>query len=286
MTMADETLAVSRRDAAPGSTTAALELRHVSKHFGGVVALDDLSLHVHAGEVVALVGDNGAGKSTTMKIVAGVHAPTSGGLYLDGEEAHFSGPSESRNHGIEVVYQDLALATEQSVYMNMFLGRELVRRPFGLLDKRRMRRESESILADLNIRIPSATARVHHLSGGQRQGIAIGRATHWARHLVLLDEPTAALGVQETARAEDTIGRMRDRGLAVLMVSHNLDQVFRLARRIYVLRRGRLVGERLTAQTTGDEIVSLITGSAGAGLHVQQAPPAGTVRAERSEEVR
>ncbi len=241
-----------------------LELQNVTKRFGGVVALDDASIHVCSNEVVAIVGDNGAGKSTLMKIVAGVYVPTAGRLLLGGEEVQFSGPGESRAAGIEVVYQDLALATDQSVFMNMFLGRELTRRPFGLLDKRRMRRETEEILADLNVRIPSASRRVHNLSGGQRQGIAIGRATHWARRLVLLDEPTAALGVQETARVEDTIRRMRDRGLGVLMVSHNLDQVFRLADRVYVLRRGAVVGERVPAEAHVDEIVGLITGSASA----------------------
>ena len=244
--------------------TPELELQEVTKRFGGVVALDNASIHVHEAEVVAIVGDNGAGKSTLMKVVAGVHAPTAGRLLLAGDEVHFSGPAESRAAGIEVVYQDLALATDQSVFMNMFLGRELTRRPLGLLDKRRMRRETEEILADLNVRIPSASRRVLNLSGGQRQGIAIGRATHWARRLVLLDEPTAALGVQETARVEDTIRRMRERGLAVLMVSHNLDQVFRLADRVYVLRRGVVVGERVPAQTHVDEIVGLITGSASA----------------------
>jgi ABC-type sugar transport system ATPase subunit len=258
----------------------ALELQRVSKHFGGVVALKDAAITVHRGEIVAVVGDNGAGKSTMMKIVAGMYAPTEGELFLDGKPVSFTGPSQSRDEGIEVVYQDLALATEQSVYMNMFLGRELVKKPLGMLDKRRMRHETTEILSDLNIRVPSATARVHNLSGGQRQGIAIGRATHWARRLVLLDEPTAALGLQETARAEDTIRRMRDRGLAVLMVSHNLDQVFRLAHRIYVLRRGLVVGERLTADTHGDEIVALITGSAEAGARVQEQRAALSQRAE------
>jgi ABC-type sugar transport system ATPase subunit len=244
--------------------TPELELQSVTKRFGGVVALEAASIHVHAAEVVAIVGDNGAGKSTLMKIVAGVYTPTAGRILLDGEEVHFSGPAESRAAGIEVVYQDLALATDQSVFMNMFLGRELTRSPLPLLDKRRMRRETTQILADLKVRIPSASMRVEYLSGGQRQGIAIGRATHWARRLVLLDEPTAALGVQETARVEDTILRMRERRLGVLMVSHNLDQVFRLADRVYVLRRGVVVGERVPAQTHVDEVVGLITGSASA----------------------
>jgi simple sugar transport system ATP-binding protein len=244
--------------------TPELELQGITKRFGGVVALDDASIHVHAAHVVAIVGDNGAGKSTLMKIVAGVYTPNEGRLFLGGEEVNFSGPAASRAAGIEVVYQDLALAADQSVFMNMFLGRELTRPRFPLLDKRRMRRETQQILSDLNVHIPSARTRVENLSGGQRQGIAIGRATHWARRLVLLDEPTAALGVQETARVEDTIRRMRERGLGVLMVSHNLDQVFRLADRVYVLRRGVVVGERVPAETHVDEVVGLITGSASA----------------------
>jgi ABC-type sugar transport system ATPase subunit len=241
--------------------TPVLELREVTKRFGGVLALSEASVAVHEGEVVALVGDNGAGKSTLMKVVAGVHAPNSGEVLIGGAAKHFHSPIDSRAEGIEVVYQDLALATMQSVYMNMFLGRELKRSPLRLLDKGRMKAETETILRDLDVHVPSVVAPVHNLSGGQRQGLAIGRATHWAQRLVLLDEPTASLGVQETARVEEAIKRMRTHGLAVMLVSHDLDQVFRLADRIYVLRRGRLVGERVTAQTTGDEIVALITGS-------------------------
>jgi ABC-type sugar transport system ATPase subunit len=238
-----------------------LALTEISKRFGGVVALAEVSVDVRAGEVVAVVGDNGAGKSTLLKIVAGVHRPDSGELRIRGVREHFRNPLHARSEGIEVVYQDLALATEQPVYMNMFLGRELTKGALRLLDKRRMRRETETILEELDVHVPSVGAPVHHLSGGQRQGLAIGRATHWAERLVLLDEPTAALGVQETTRVEESIKRMKARGLAVLMVSHDLDQVFRLADRIYVLRRGKLAGERPTEGTTGDEIVSLITGS-------------------------
>jgi simple sugar transport system ATP-binding protein len=240
--------------------TPILELRNITKRFGGLIALSDVSIKVHEAEVVAIMGDNGAGKSTLMKVVAGVHAPSSGELLLRGVPKQFSTPIQSRAEGIEVVYQDLALANVQTVYMNMFLGRELTKRgPF--LDKRRMRDQTTAILQDLDIQVPSVTIPVLNLSGGQRQGLAIGRATHWAERLVLLDEPTAALGLQETARVEQSINRMRDRGLAVLIVSHNLDQVFRLADRIYVLRRGELTGERSTKETTGDEIVTLITGS-------------------------
>jgi len=250
--------------AAPATTNGdapVLSIRDVSKRFGGVVALAGVSAAVREGEVVAIVGDNGAGKSTLLKIVAGVHSPDSGELLIRGVPEHFRNPLHARSEGIEVVYQDLALASEQSVYMNMFLGRELTRGPLRILDKQRMRRETEKILVELDVHVPSVGAPVYNLSGGQRQGLAIGRATHWAERIVLLDEPTAALGVQETARVEESIKRMRARGLAVLMVSHDLDQVFRLADRIYVLRRGQLAGERVKTETTGDEIVSLITGS-------------------------
>jgi simple sugar transport system ATP-binding protein len=189
-----------------------------------------------------------------------VHQPTSGEIVLDGEPVRLANPNESRRHGIEVVYQDLALADNQPVYMNMFLGRELVRGPLRRLDRARMATETQQLLDELDVRIPSPRATIRDLSGGQRQGVAIGRATHWAERLVLMDEPTAALGVQETARVEEIIVRMRERGRAILIVSHSLDQVFRISDRICVLRRGRQVGVRETAKTDGDEIVAMITG--------------------------
>jgi simple sugar transport system ATP-binding protein len=240
---------------------AVLELEGITKTFGGVTALDGVSISAHAGEIVAIVGDNGAGKSTLMKVIAGVHRPDAGSMRLDGADVSFSGPSEARGHGIEVVYQDLALADHQEVFMNMFLGRELSRGPLRLLDKRAMRAQTQHILDELDIRIPSARASVRDLSGGQRQGIAIGRATHWATHVVLMDEPTAALGVQETARVEQLVAGLRERGLAVVIVSHNLDQVFRLADEVYVLRRGRLAGRRETKAVSPEDVVALITGA-------------------------
>jgi simple sugar transport system ATP-binding protein len=237
-----------------------VRLDRVRKEFGAVVALQEVSLEVGAGEIVALVGDNGAGKSTLVKMIAGVHQPTSGEIVLDGKPVRLANPNDSRRQGIEVVFQDLALADNQPVYMNMFLGRELVRGPLRRLDRARMATETQQLLDDLDVRIPSPRATIRDLSGGQRQGVAIGRATHWAQRLVLMDEPTAALGVQETARVEEIILRMRDRGRAILIVSHSLDQVFRISDRICVLRRGAQVGVRETARTSGDEIVALITG--------------------------
>ncbi|MFS4580657.1 ATP-binding cassette domain-containing protein [Phaeobacter sp. C3_T13_0] len=237
-----------------------LALTDIHKAFGGVVAIQDFSLDLKAGEIVALVGDNGAGKSTLIKMISGVYKPTSGRINLDGDAVNFSDASSARSRGIEVVYQDLALVDEQPVYMNMFLGRELTKKPFGLLDKNRMRKESQELVDELDVRIPSASSTIRDLSGGQRQGIAIARAAHWSSKLILLDEPTAALGVAETARVEDLIASLKERNLAILIVSHSLDQVFRLADRICVLRRGQQIGVRTTAETDKNEIVSMITG--------------------------
>ena len=243
-------------------TEPVVRLEAIHKAFGGIVALHQVDLDVFPGEIVALVGDNGAGKSTLIKTIAGVHQPTSGSVILDGQPVNLTGPNDSRRHGIEVVYQDLALADRQPVYLNMFLGRELVRGPLRLLDRKRMIRETQTLLDDLHIRVASPRVPVSALSGGQRQGVAIGRATRWAQRMVLMDEPTAALGVQETAKVEDTILRMRSQGRAILVVSHSLDQVFRISDRICVLRRGTQAGIRDTSETSPEEIVAMITGIA------------------------
>lgn len=237
-----------------------LSLTNIQKVFGGVIAIQNFSLELYAGEIVALVGDNGAGKSTLVKLISGVHRPTKGNIPLEGEPVSFADASYARNHGIEVVYQDLALAQEQTIYMNLYLGRELTKKPFGLLDKQQMRRGSESLLKELDIRISSVTSTVRDLSGGQRQGIAIARATHWASKLILLDEPTAALGVAETVKVEELVASLRKRNLAILMISHSLDQVFRISDRICVLRCGKQIGIKKTEETNRNEIVSMITG--------------------------
>ncbi len=241
-------------------TSPLVRLEHVRKAFDAVVAVEDLTLELHAGEIVALVGDNGAGKSTVVKCLAGVYPPTSGRILLEGQPVSFSSPLDARTHGIEVVFQDLALATAQPVYMNVFLGRELVKGPLRRLDRDAMAVATKALLDELDVSVGSAVQPVRHLSGGQRQGVAIARAMLWAQRLVLMDEPTAALGVAETQRVEELIRRMRDRGRAVVLVSHSLDQVFRLADRICVIRHGRQVGVRRTAETSGDEIVAMITG--------------------------
>ncbi len=245
------------------SGTPVFEVRNIVKRFGGVRALTGVSLSIHSGEVVAVVGDNGAGKSTLMKIIGGVIRPNSGELFVDGKQADFKEPIDARAQGIEVVYQELALADDLDVAANLFLGRELVRRrgPFRVMDKRAMQSQAKEIIAGFGVNIPTVRAHVRALSGGQRQAVAIGRAVGWGHRMIVMDEPTAALGVTETSRIEGVIKGLRDSGLAVLLVSHNLDQVFRISDRIVVLRRGEKVGTRSTVSTDPDEIVSLITGS-------------------------
>jgi simple sugar transport system ATP-binding protein len=243
-----------------GSRIPLVRLERLRKEFGAVVAIEEATLDVAAGEIVAVVGANGAGKSTLVKCIAGVFAPTAGRILLGGRPVHFSSPLEARGHGIEAVFQDLALANAQPVYMNMFLGRELVTGPLRRLDRSAMAATTELLLDELDVQIASPRAATRDLSGGQRQGVAIARAANWADQLVLMDEPTAALGVAETQRVEDLIRRMRDRGKAILIVSHSLDQVFRLADRICVLRRARQVGIRRVSETSGDEIVAMMTG--------------------------
>ncbi len=237
-----------------------LELQDIQMQFGGVVAVENFSLDIHPGEVVALVGDNGAGKSTLIKIISGVYQPSAGVLKVAGEQRAFADASVAREVGVEVVYQDLALVDQQPVYMNLFLGRELVKGPLKMLDRKEMIKQTQDLVDELDVRIPSPNATICDLSGGQRQGIAIARASHWAKKLILLDEPTAALGVAETAKVEKTIRSLKDKNLAVLIISHSLDQVFRLSDRICVLRRGQQIGIRDTQSTDKNEIVSMITG--------------------------
>ncbi|ESZ49854.1 ATP-binding cassette domain-containing protein [Mesorhizobium sp. RSR565B] len=240
-------------------STPILQLHDIRKNFGGITAIESFSLEVFPGEIVALVGDNGAGKSTLVKIVSGVHPPSSGTIVIEGKPVTMSNATMGRAHGIEVVYQDLALADQQTVYMNMFLGREPLNR-LGLLDRRRMIDETEKLVKELDVRIPSAHATIRDLSGGQRQGVAIARATHWASKLILLDEPTAALGVAETARVEAIVQSLKQRNVGILIISHSLDQVFKLSDRICVLRRGKQIGIRETAKTDKNEIIAMITG--------------------------
>lgn len=257
------TIPSSQTSPVPGSSAATpLRLEGIHKNFGGVVAIKRFDLEVAAGEIVALVGDNGAGKSTLIKIISGMYQPSEGDIWLNGEQVRFRDASDARSKGVEVVYQDLALVPDQPVYMNMFLGRELMKGPLAILDRKTMAKQTQELVDTLEVRIPSAKATLSDLSGGQRQGVAICRATHWASGLVLLDEPTAALGVAETAKVEELILKLKDRGAAVLIVSHNMDQVFRIADRVSVLRRGTQVATKKLSETSHNEVVAMITGLA------------------------
>ena len=245
---------------------AILSCRGLGKHFGGVQALDGVDFEARRGEVTAVIGDNGAGKSTLIRCLVGVHRPEAGTVTFDGRESLFATPDEARRAGIETVHQNLALVDELTVLQNLFLNREIVRRlgPFALLDRGAMRAEAQKLLSRLSINVPSVRSRVRRLSGGQRQAIAICRAVGAGAKLVIMDEPTAALGVQETANVEGLITRLRSEGVSVILISHNFDQVMRLAHRVWVMRAGRVVATRSTADTSGQELVALITGAARA----------------------
>ncbi|WP_336799064.1 ATP-binding cassette domain-containing protein [Kaistia sp. MMO-174] len=242
---------------APASGEPVLSLRGISKHFGAVSALTDIDLDVYAGEVVALVGDNGAGKSTLVKILSGVHQPSAGAIRFRGEAVTLNDPSAALSLGIATVFQDLALCENLDVVANIFLGRELD--PLRM-DEVTMETRSWQLLNELSARIPSVRAAVASLSGGQRQTVAIARSLLLDPKLILLDEPTAALGVAQTAEVLDLIERVRDRGLGVVMISHNMEDVRAVADRIVVLRLGRNNGE-FSPAASNEELVSAITGA-------------------------
>ena len=250
----------------PTTAGALLEAQNVSLSFGSVRALRDVSMNLRAGEVTALVGDNGAGKSTLVRCISGIHRPDAGQIVFDGAPIDFRSPEDAREAGIETVHQNLALVEDLTVWQNLFLNRELVRRigPVALLNRRAMQREAQKMVSTLAVNVPAVTSRVRRLSGGQRQAVAICRAAGFSSKLVIMDEPTAALGVQETARVEELILRLRDEGHAVLLVSHNFAQVMRLSNQVWVMRAGQCVAGRRTDQTTGEEIVGLITGALAA----------------------
>jgi simple sugar transport system ATP-binding protein len=237
----------------------------LKKRFGSVEALRGVDFTANAGEVVALVGANGAGKSTLIKILSGYIVPDEGEIFVDGELACISSSAEARSHGIETVYQDLALADELNPAANVFLGNEIRRRGplgrFGFLDKKRMDTEIETLFASLAIKVKAGRQPVARLSGGQRQGIAVARAVMWASKVVLLDEPTAALGVVQTRGVLDVIKRVRDRGLAVVLISHSMPDVMAVADRIEVLRLGVRVAKFDVNDATVEAVVGAMTGS-------------------------
>ena len=245
--------------AAGASTAPALELRGVSKSFGVVQALTDVDFEVRSGEVMALVGDNGAGKSTLIKSIAGIHPIDSGQIFFEGREVHISGPKDAARLGIEVVYQDLALADNLDVVQNMYLGRE-AHDFLQRLNEPVMEQKTIETMRSLSVTtLRSVRQRVASLSGGQRQSVAVARAVMWNSRVVILDEPTAALGVAQTRQVLDLVKRLREQGLAVVLISHNLTDVFEVADRITVLRLGRNVGVYERAKTNEQEIVQAIT---------------------------
>ncbi|MGE5829080.1 MAG: ATP-binding cassette domain-containing protein [Micromonosporaceae bacterium] len=242
--------------------TPILSLAGVAKRFGAVQALSDASLQIHPGEVVALVGDNGAGKSTLLKVIAGVHPADSGEIRWEGRRVGIGSPADAAALGIAAIYQDLSLCEDLDVVANLFLGHELTRH--GMLDEVAMERRAIELLGTLAVRLHSVRVPLATLSGGQRQSVAIARSLLGEPKVVLLDEPTAALGVAQTAQVLDLIERLRDRGHGVLLISHNLADVKAVADRVAVLRLGRTAGEYVMSQTTPDQIVRAITGAAEA----------------------
>ena len=240
-----------------------VEVTNLQKSFGNVQALKGASITVRRGEVTAIVGDNGAGKSTLVKCLTGLYSPDGGEILIDGKPVSFSSPKGARESGIETVYQDLALSDQLSVWQNMYMDRELTRGigPFQFLKRKEMRQKASELVADLAVTIPSVTRSVKRLSGGQRQAVAIARGVMWAKGMIILDEPTAALGLKETAQVEALIKRVVDQGQTVLVVSHNFEQVKRLSSQVYVMRGGRVVGGTRTADVTGEELVGMVTGA-------------------------
>jgi D-xylose transport system ATP-binding protein len=241
-----------------------LALANIHKRFGSVVALDGVDFAVGAGEVVALCGDNGAGKSTLTKIMSGVYRPDDGEIRFEGQGVTINSPEDASALGISTVYQDLALCENLDVVANLFLGRERglanLPPPLRPLDEDAMEAKTLEVLAGLAVKLPSVRRPVSFLSGGQRQAVAVSRAVLWGSMVVLLDEPTAALGVEQTAMVLRLVHQLRERGLAVVLISHNLADVFRVADRIVVLRQGRRVGSFVTAETKSQDVVAAITG--------------------------
>ena len=242
-----------------------LQINNLTKRFGGLTAVNSVSLDVNIGEVIGLIGDNGAGKSTLIKMVSGVYQPDDGEMFFNGKKIDFTSPREARDMGIETIYQDLALAENLDVGSNIFLGREILHCYLGgfikTVDRSKMREEAVKALDRLNIRLPSLTQQVLKLSGGQRQAVAIARSIYWNAKMMIMDEPTAALGVSEQRKVLRLVKTLCDQGVPVIIISHNMQDVFAVATRIIVMRRGKKVGERMTDQTSPDEVVSLMVGA-------------------------
>jgi fructose transport system ATP-binding protein len=266
-----------------------LEAHGLVKRYGHVTALDGAEFELYAGEVLAVIGDNGAGKSTLIKALSGAIIPDAGEIRLDGEPVHLRSPLDARRFGIETVYQDLAVAPALDVATNLFLGREKRRsgvlgKLFRTLDGRGMRAETRRHLDELGIRIGSVQQSVETLSGGQRQSVAVARAAAFGTRLIIMDEPTAALGVRESGMVLDLIRRIRDRGLPVVLISHNMPQVFEIADRIHIHRLGRRIAVVRPEDRTMSEVVAIMTGAMDAAGHaLVRDPHVEGVRTERDE---
>lgn len=241
-----------------------LEVRNITKRFGGLVAVNNVSMGVQAGEVVGLLGDNGAGKSTLIKVISGVYQAEEGKIFFQDKEVQIASPMDALAMGIETIYQDLALAENLNTPANIFLGREKMKRVLGflnVLDHPYMQAESRKVLEKLDILIPSLRNRIRALSGGQRQAVAISRSIYWDAKFLIMDEPTAALGVAEQKKVIATINLLKSHGIGIIVISHQMHDVFQVADRLIIMRRGEKVAERITRDTTADEIVSLIVGA-------------------------
>jgi len=241
-----------------------LEVKDIVKRFGGLVAVNKVSMEVAPGEVVGLLGDNGAGKSTLIKVVSGVYHQDEGQILFQGKEVKIGNPMDAIRLGIETIYQDLALAENLNVYSNIFLGREKLKKALGLidvLDHDYMYQESKKVLDQLGIEIPSLKNKIKMLSGGQRQSVAISRSIYWNAKLLIMDEPTAALGVAEQRKVLDLVRTLSDQGVGIIIISHQLYDVFQVAHRLVILRRAEKVGELMVKETNPDEVVSLMVGA-------------------------
>ncbi len=238
-----------------------IEMKNITKTFGAVVALKDTSLELMQNEVLGLVGDNAAGKSTLMKILSGAISPDKGEIYISGEKVHIKGPEDARNMGIEMIYQDFALANNLDVASNIYLGREIRKKYLGfirLLDKKKMEEGARRVLDRIKIDLDSVKTEVEHLSGGQRQGVAIGRATAFDARVIIMDEPTASLSIKTIGELLDLILQLKKRGISIIIISHRLQDVFTVSDRIMVLKAGQKVAVKKTAETNIDEIISLM----------------------------
>lgn len=251
-----------------------LQLDDIRMNFGAIEALKGISFSVGKGEVVALLGDNGAGKSTLVKIISGGLKPSAGRVMFEGAERAFASPAEAKAHGIETVYQDLSLCTNVDVVGNFFMGREIVKRFFGIpvLQEKDMEKVVADAMANAGTRIPSLRTNVENLSGGQRQAIELNRFAHWGGKLVLLDEPFAALGVEQTRRGLDMIRRIASQGIGVIIITHIMTQAFQVADRIVVIRQGKVAGDVAAKNTSPDEVVRMITGESVTGAAQETRP--------------